>query len=212
MNATRVIKNVEVNQVSSGRSYVRSGSNLIGFFIGDRALMTKEEIKAYHKAYYLANFKKIKIYRKAYRLANCEKEKARHKTYRLANLEKVKAGQKDWYLANIKKHKAYKKTYRLANREKARVCERKYRALKLNNHHEPYTETYIFERDNWQCGICGRKINRRLKFPHPRSKSIDHIIALSKGGADAPINLQAAHLRCNMSKNSGSGGQLRLLR
>ncbi len=47
MYATRVIKNIEVNQVSSGRSYVRSGSNLIGFFIGDNTMKEIKEFPGY---------------------------------------------------------------------------------------------------------------------------------------------------------------------
>ena len=128
-----------------------------------------------------------------------------------------KAYQKT-YKRKYRNRRGYHKAYRAAHKEKPRdrteyqrVFKRKRRALKLRNHHERYTDIEIFERDGWLCGICGQKINKRLKYPNPRSKSIDHIVPLSKGGADAPINLQAAHLRCNTSKNAGIGGQLRLI-
>ena len=32
------------------------------------------------------------------------------------------------------------------------------------------------------CGICGRPVDKKLPFPHPGSATIDHIIAVSKGG------------------------------
>ncbi len=86
----------------------------------------------------------------------------------------------------------------------------KYRAGKFGVAHEPYQSNYIFERDNWTCQICGRKINKRLKHPNLLRASIDHIVPLSKGGGDNPLNVQASHLRCNLGKNATSIGQLRL--
>ena len=53
------------------------------------------------------------------------------------------------------------------------------------------------------CGkLCGRKINKELKYPHPMSVSLDHIMPLAKGGTHEWDNLQASHLRCNMSKGA----------
>ena len=158
-----------------------------------------------------ANAEKIKTYQKTYRTANLEQRKLSNKAYRFANIEKIKVEQRIHRLANTEKNKVRHRAYRIANPESARIAGRKRRALKNGTGHEPYTDTYIFERDNWICGICRKKIDKRLKYPHLRSKSIDHIIALSKGGADAPINLQPAHLRCNMSKHARGGGQLRLI-
>jgi len=174
-----------------------------------------ESLKVWHKAHRKANIDKIKARNNDYYKANKEKCLARNKVYREQNKEKKKAMDRAYHAKNREKHllrnKAYQKAYRLAYPEKARVRCRKRRALKRGNAHEPYTEAYIFERDNWICGICGRKINRRLKRRNPLSKSIDHIIPLSKGGSDSPINVQAAHLRCNMLKQAQSGGQLRLI-
>lgn len=52
------------------------------------------------------------------------------------------------------------------------------------------------------CGICGKKIDPRLKYPHPLSRCIDHIIPISKGGHPSDIdNLQLAHWTCNRQKS-----------
>lgn len=72
----------------------------------------------------------------------------------------------------------------------------------------------VFDRDGWQCGICRRKVNPDLVYPHKRSASLDHIIPLSKGGAHVMTNVQCAHLDCNMKKRDhvgGAGDQLRLI-
>lgn len=51
------------------------------------------------------------------------------------------------------------------------------------------------------CAICGKPIDLSLKFPHPLSSSIDHVIPVSKGGHPSDIaNLQHAHLQCNRLK------------
>jgi DNA repair ATPase RecN len=200
-------------------------------------LKRKEQKKINNKAYAIANKDKLAKYRRLRHLSHYsnlteeQKEVYRinRRLYCLSNKERIaeysrkyyhlKAKLKDnykivkkiYYLDNQEKLREYGVNYHKLNPEKINALSRKRRALKLGNHHEPYTDNYIYERDNWTCGICGQKINKRIKYPHPRSKSIDHILAISKGGADAPINLQAAHLICNVHKNAGNGGQLRLI-
>ena len=52
------------------------------------------------------------------------------------------------------------------------------------------------------CGICGKPVNKLLKFPHSLSKTVDHIIPVSKGGHPSDIsNLQLAHWTCNRQKS-----------
>lgn len=52
------------------------------------------------------------------------------------------------------------------------------------------------------CGICKKPVDFGLKFPHPLSPCIDHIIPVSKGGHPSAIeNLQLAHMCCNRQKS-----------
>lgn len=51
------------------------------------------------------------------------------------------------------------------------------------------------------CGICGMPVDFSLKYPHPLSACIDHIVPVSKGGHPSDIdNLQLAHMMCNRQK------------
>ena len=51
------------------------------------------------------------------------------------------------------------------------------------------------------CGICGLPVDKDLKSPDPMSKTIDHIIPVSKGGHPSDLaNLQLAHRCCNRQK------------
>lgn len=51
------------------------------------------------------------------------------------------------------------------------------------------------------CGICGQPVDKSLKYPHPLSATVDHIIPCNKGGSDDLENLQLAHRRCNRLKS-----------
>lgn len=52
------------------------------------------------------------------------------------------------------------------------------------------------------CAICGKPVDKDLKYPHPLSACIDHIIPLDKGGDSSIKNLQLAHLTCNRLKSN----------
>jgi 5-methylcytosine-specific restriction endonuclease McrA len=52
------------------------------------------------------------------------------------------------------------------------------------------------------CHLCGLGIDMSLRFPNPFSKSFDHVIPLSKGGAHTLNNIKLAHLRCNIRKGN----------
>lgn len=60
------------------------------------------------------------------------------------------------------------------------------------------------------CGICGKEIDPAFKYPHPLSKTVDHIIPIAKGGHPSDLsNLQAAHRWCNRWKSDKLVASLR---
>lgn len=170
----------------------------------------REHRKAYLKAYCKRNEDTLKAQYKAYRQANKERINLWHKAHYAANKERIEREQRLYRLAHKEQIRKRNNAYARANREKRRMANRKREALKRGNGHKRYVDSDIFERDNWICGICGRKINKRLKWPNPHAKSIDHIVPITKGGADRATNVQAAHVRCNIGKGAKNIGQLRL--
>lgn len=51
------------------------------------------------------------------------------------------------------------------------------------------------------CALCGRPVDKSLRYPHPLSATVDHIIPLAQGGHPSDIeNLQLAHFVCNRQK------------
>lgn len=52
------------------------------------------------------------------------------------------------------------------------------------------------------CGICGKPVDKTLKYPNPLAPCIDHIIPIAKKGHPSDINnLQLAHWTCNRQKS-----------
>lgn len=52
------------------------------------------------------------------------------------------------------------------------------------------------------CGICGNPVDFGMKWPHPLSPCVDHIIPVARGGHPSDIgNLQLAHMCCNRQKS-----------
>lgn len=53
------------------------------------------------------------------------------------------------------------------------------------------------------CGICGKPVDKSLKYPDPMSATVDHIIPVSMNGDPTSLdNLQLAHRCCNLAKGN----------
>lgn len=68
----------------------------------------------------------------------------------------------------------------------------------------------IYLRDGGKCQLCGGRIDRKIKPPHPMSLTLDHIIPLVRGGLHEPSNVQISHFGCNSKKGGKLIGQMRL--
>lgn len=90
------------------------------------------------------------------------------------------------------------------------------RARKHGVLREQYSRKELLERDGWECQLCGVALLRKWTYhkqtliPHPRNATLDHIVAMACGGADAAWNIQACCFACNCRKSDSSQGQLRL--
>lgn len=60
----------------------------------------------------------------------------------------------------------------------------------------------VYLRDEGICKLCNQLVHLSIKYPDPKSPSLDHIIPLSKGGTHALKNLQLTHLECNIKKGN----------
>jgi hypothetical protein len=74
------------------------------------------------------------------------------------------------------------------------------RGLLASAYVEDVSRAVLAKRDRWRCQLCGKKVDRTLRAPHPMSSSIDHIVPISAGGEHSYANTQLAHLGCNITK------------
>lgn len=98
----------------------------------------------------------------------------------------------------------YRRRHRSKHRDKARS---------LGVYYEPVDPRRVYARDGWRCGLCGRKVNPKLKYPHPLSASLDHVVPMNATdlGEHSYRNTQCSHLECNVAKGRMGSQQLRLL-
>lgn len=102
----------------------------------------------------------------------------------------------------------HRRKYHEENPHVSREAARRRRSRKRENGVEFYRDEDIYDRDNWICQLCGKPIDPNAEHRNEDGslnlwyKNIDHIIPISKGGADAPHNVQASHFRCNVSKSN----------
>lgn len=91
-----------------------------------------------------------------------------------------------------RRRKAYiKNYYRSLPPDKRHTLSQKRRAKAYGAEHAPYSRTEVFRRWNYACCYC-----------NARAEHLDHVVPLSKGGADAEHNMVPACAACNLSKGA----------
>lgn len=69
----------------------------------------------------------------------------------------------------------------------------------------------IGARDGWRCHLCSRGVNPNLSGMDQMGPTIDHLVPISAGGADTPLNVALAHRQCNTRRGARGIAQLRLV-
>jgi len=95
------------------------------------------------------------------------------------------------------------KTYRKRCRKHGVACD------------SAVTSKAVFERDAYVCQLCEKDCVKKFvlvnNVPHPRSPTVDHIIAISLGiKGHTWDNVQCACWQCNVKKGAKAIGQLRM--
>ena len=138
-------------------------------------------------------------------LANREERIAAAIEWKRANPTKVREYRRINYERNRERSAEQARAWREANpekwRENLRTQARKRRARKLGAAVGDIDLTALW---TGCCALCDAPLDAALAYPHPLSKSVDHIVPLSKGGSHEQSNLQWAHLVCNNRKGASS--------
>ncbi|MFI8830571.1 HNH endonuclease [Streptomyces afghaniensis] len=130
---------------------------------------------------------------KDYYAANGEKRRQTQQAYRQANSERLASEARAWRTHNPDHEREYRREYRLRNPDVHRQYNGLRRARIRGVDHEPYTRSEIFAAYGGACAYCDAP-----------AEHLDHVVALSRGGADAAHNLLPACAPCNLSKGAKS--------
>jgi len=95
-----------------------------------------------------------------------------------------------WQIQYLPKEKGY----RLISLEQLEHSADEYVNLRLRNE--------VFERDNYQCQMCGYSRGEKFLDGEPVRLEADHIIPLAQEGKTVTDNLQTLCSRCNAGKKS----------
>lgn len=122
--------------------------------------------------------------------------KIRKKRYR----EEYLRFGKEWRKAHPEADRLYSKKYRSTpeglSKVRAASHRRRIRLQKLSVDDLTSEEIQEILAMAKRCAICGKRFLKKDK------KTIDHILAISKGGRHSILNIQVAHLKCNLRKSA----------
>lgn len=114
-----------------------------------------------------------------------------HKVWRDRNRDYVNEKSREWVANNKEKRREIVRRWDQNNPEKVELKRARYRERKRAAAVAKYREKDILDRDGNRCKYCGKK-----------AEGLDHVVPISRGGADCPENVVACCVVCNRSKGS----------
>lgn len=160
----------------------------------------KDRVRAHNVEWYSAN-KERELERAAkWKRDNAERHKVNMIAWRARpeNAERLRAISAQYRAENLEQIKARLR----ANPQKGRLDANRRRARKLAATIGPIDLDLLWVRQCAVCPLCSERIDPAPQWPDPMSKSVDHVVPLSKGGTHEQSNLQWTHLVCNIRKGA----------
>lgn len=126
---------------------------------------------------------------------NPETLRAYRKKWSDKNPEKMASAVRSWHKRNAARRLEQCKKWQAANPEKMRVVWRRRSARKRNaeGSHTAGDITQIEKAQRGKCGYCRVKLD-------PKTRHVDHIEPLARGGSNGRHNLQLLCQPCNQAK------------
>ena len=188
-----------------------------GYRRGCRCAVCREAKRAGDVAYRASHPEARRPYDARYRASHPEgeRDRARKTVWRAAHPEQHRAAADAWNAAHPEKVRAREARYRAAHpgevrtaiaawraahREEVRAFDHRRRARLAGVESERFTLADVIARDGWRCGVCGGKVDPKVKGR--MGKSLDHVVPISLGGPHTLANAQLAHLGCNSAKGA----------
>jgi 5-methylcytosine-specific restriction endonuclease McrA len=150
-----------------------------------------------------ANPEKVKEKQRRYREANRERMRERDRKKYWSDPAKASEQYSRWRESDperLERLRQRNRRWYAENPEYSRRKNQNRRALRLEAFVEDVDHAVVFERDNWTCQICGIVCPKDAVWPSLDFPTLDHIVALSKGGKHSYANSQTLCFLCNSRK------------
>jgi 5-methylcytosine-specific restriction endonuclease McrA len=145
----------------------------------------KERVNGYNKNWKERNKEKVKIYKKKDYDTHTQSYKDRASKWYYEHADQAKASRRE-----------YGKKFRKTHKDMINTWGRNRRALLKESHgsHTVQDISYLYKAQKGKCFYCKKKLNNVY--------DVDHIIPISRGGANDKYNLVLSCSFCNGSKGS----------
>lgn len=148
----------------------------------------------------------VRIARSLRYAADPDAAKASLQKWRDANRERsrqlARESARRAYRADPEKFREIARAKQAANPQAGTERARRRRARLLSASVGDVDLELLWRTQGATCPLCLTPINPALSWPEPHSRSLDHIVPLSKGGTHEQSNLQWTHLVCNQHKGA----------
>lgn len=103
-----------------------------------------------------------------------------------------------WKRENPSATRAMKRQSRARHADTYRQTVRRRRAMIARVEQVPYTESEVYALHGWRCYLCGDPLD--VNATGTALPTFDHVIPISRGGADSLDNVRPCHQGCNSRK------------
>jgi hypothetical protein len=207
-----------VGYAEIGRALGRTGGLVKRYLIPSAAEKNREAVRRWQKQnpekvrensrrWQSANPEKMRSYRRRWVEDNPEKNRASYIRWRESNPDQAREHSRRWRKANPDKCREKCRRRRKANpdwhRDQTRLRKAWKRAARRQALH-PVTRAQIDARFAiWgnRCAFCGADATHQRNHGRQRL-TVEHVLALTKGGLDEASNIIPACTACNSSKNN----------
>lgn len=143
-----------------------------------------------------------RAYLREWKRKNADRKLEINREWNRRNAAYYREYRRAWREKNPELNREADRRWREANPDKVRDKDARRRAAKRGAKASAVDLAALWEANGGLCQLCFEPIDRTLRFPHPMSPSVDHIVPLAKGGTHEQSNLQWTHLVENVRKGA----------
>lgn len=162
----------------------------------------KDYILKQHREYYKDNAERIIARTQAWIANNKERHNSLKAAWREENREHIARYSSAYYETNKEHLREQARAWRAANPDKVGAAAARRAQAELEGNATPELIETKWEARDKTCILCGDPIDPNLPLRHPKSRTLEHLTPIARGGTHNLNNLDFAHYSYNASKGA----------